>query len=57
MNLTSEGTDFTNESGRYYEINASLNTGPASKIGFILGRSEDGGEQLKVYYDVVAQDG
>ena len=55
LSLSPEKSDYLNESGRYYEIAATLNTGTASKIGFILGASDDGREQLKVYYDVPSQ--
>lgn len=56
LQLTPGGTDYIEESGRHYEIAANINTGTASKVGFILGRSEDGKEQLKLYYDVSTQE-
>ena len=56
ISLTPEEGNYLNESGRHYELNATLNTGSAEKVGFVLGRSDDGAEQLKVYYDVAAQE-
>lgn len=56
ISLTPEISDYLNKSGRHYEIDATVNTGSASKIGFILGQSDDKTEQLKVYYDVPAQE-
>jgi sucrose-6-phosphate hydrolase SacC (GH32 family) len=56
VSLTPEVKDYLNERGRYYEIGATFNTGSASKIGFVLGRSDDGTEQLKVFYNIDTQE-
>lgn len=57
-NLTIEdgGSNYLNNyNGRHFEIDATINTGSANKVGFILGKSPDGQEEYKVYYDFSAQ--
>jgi len=57
-NLTLEDGDsnyFQNYNERHFELNATINTGDATQVGFILGKSPDGQEEYKVYYDFSAQ--
>ncbi|WP_439132572.1 GH32 C-terminal domain-containing protein [Polaribacter sp.] len=41
--------------GRHFEMEASINIGNANEIGIILGKSPNGEEEYRVYYDVSAQ--
>jgi sucrose-6-phosphate hydrolase SacC (GH32 family) len=57
-NLTLEngGTNYLNNyNGRHFEINATIKTGDANQVGFIFGKSPDGREVYKVYYDFSKQ--
>ncbi|MGY5848095.1 GH32 C-terminal domain-containing protein [Salegentibacter sp. HM20] len=51
LELTPGNEDNIDFNGRYFEMNASINTGNASRFGFILGKSETSGEEYRVYYD------
>ncbi|MCW0484449.1 GH32 C-terminal domain-containing protein [Gaoshiqia sediminis] len=57
-NLTLEigGTNyFNNYNGRHFEVDATINTGDADQVGFIFGKSPDGQEEYKVYYNFATQ--
>ncbi|MGM0932852.1 MAG: GH32 C-terminal domain-containing protein [Bacteroidota bacterium] len=42
--------------GKHFEMNATFDTGTASKFGFVLGKSETSGEEYRVYYDFTTQE-
>jgi sucrose-6-phosphate hydrolase SacC (GH32 family) len=55
--LTESGSDYLGGfQGRYFEMQATINTGSADQIGFIFGRSPDGEEEYRVYYDMNEQE-
>jgi sucrose-6-phosphate hydrolase SacC (GH32 family) len=41
--------------GRHFEMEASINIGDANEIGILLGKSPNGDEEYRVYYDVSYQ--
>lgn len=41
--------------GRHFEMEASINIGNANEIGIILGKSPNGDEEYRVYYNVSTQ--
>ena len=43
-------------SGRHLEIEAKINTGNSSKVGFVIGASGDGREKLLLYLDIANQE-
>jgi sucrose-6-phosphate hydrolase SacC (GH32 family) len=45
-----------NYNSRHFEMEATFNTGDADKFGFIIGKSSDGQEEYKVYYDMMNQE-
>lgn len=52
LNITpKENGYFGNYQSRHFEIEATVNVGTATKVGFVLGKSANGQEQYKVYYD------
>lgn len=54
--LENGGTNYLNNySGRHFEIDATINTGNAGKLGFILGKSPDNRELYRIYYDFSKQ--
>ncbi|MGD9931569.1 MAG: GH32 C-terminal domain-containing protein [Mangrovibacterium sp.] len=56
LTLQSGGTNYLNSySGRHFEMEATMNTGNANQLGFIFGKSPDGQEEYKVYYDFSTQ--
>ena len=57
INLTPSVSDNLNGfKGRHFEMNASIDVGSASQIGFEFGKTPSGNEVLKVYYDVNAKE-
>lgn len=56
VNVTPNGSGyFGNYQNRHFEMEATVDVGNASKVGFIFGKSANGQEQYKVYYDAVAK--
>ncbi len=56
LNITPASTGlFGNYQNRHFEMEATVNVGTASKVGFIFGKSANGQELYKVYYDVAAK--
>ena len=54
--LKSDGMNyFGNYTGRHFELKATIHTGDADQVGFILGKSPDYQEAYKVYYDFSKQ--
>lgn len=57
ITLTDGDTDYLNGySGRHFEMSATIETGDADLVGFILGKTPDNEELYKVYYDMVSQE-
>jgi sucrose-6-phosphate hydrolase SacC (GH32 family) len=55
--LSESGSDYLGGfQGRYFEMQATINTGSADQIGFIFGKSPDGEEEYRVYYDMNEQE-
>lgn len=56
LTLESGGSGYLDKyNGRHFEMNATINTGNANQVGFILGKSPDGQEEYKIYYDFSKQ--
>ena len=54
--LENGGSNYFNSyNGRHFEIDATINTGDADQLGFIFGKSPDGREEYKVYYNFSTQ--
>lgn len=54
--IKSDGMNyFGNYNGRHFELTATIHTGDADQVGFILGKSPDYQEAYKVYYDFSKQ--
>ena len=57
ISLKEGGSNYLNDySSRHFEISTTINTGTASQIGFILGKSPGGEEEYKVFYDMTTQE-
>jgi sucrose-6-phosphate hydrolase SacC (GH32 family) len=55
--LTDGSSDHLNGySGRHFEMEATINTGTAEEVGFIFGRSSNGQEEYRVYYNMTTQE-
>ena len=57
-NLTLENggsNNLDNYNGRHFEMVATINSGDANQVGFIIGKSPDNREEYKVYYDFSEQ--
>lgn len=51
------GSNYLNNyNGRHFEMEATINTGTANEVGFIFGKSADGQEEYRVYYDMASQE-
>lgn len=48
--------NFNGFKSRSFEMEASINIGTASEIGFVFGKSANGQEEYKVFYDVINQE-
>jgi beta-fructofuranosidase len=56
LTLESGGSNYLNNyNGRHFEMKATIKTGDANQVGFIFGKSPDGREEYKVYYDFPKQ--
>lgn len=56
LTLEGSGSNYLSDyNGRHFELNATINTGNASQVGFIFGKSPDSQEEYKVYYDFSTQ--
>lgn len=56
LSVESGGSNYLdNYNERHFEIDATINTGDVNQFGFILGKSPDGREVYKVYYDFSKQ--
>lgn len=56
LTLKSDGMNyFGTYGGRHFELEATIETGDADQVGFILGKSPDYQEAYKVYYDFPKQ--
>ncbi|WP_297100439.1 GH32 C-terminal domain-containing protein [Draconibacterium sp.] len=56
LTLEATGSNYLNNyNERHFELNATINTGDANQVGFIFGKSPDGKEEYKVYYDFTTQ--
>lgn len=52
LNITESASNYlANSSGHQLEIEASIKAGTANQVGVIIGESDDGSEQTKIYYD------
>ncbi len=47
--------NFNGFKSRFFEMEASINIGTASEIGFVFGKSANEQEEYKVFYDVINQ--
>lgn len=57
LSLTDGGSNYLNDyNGRHFEMEATIDTGTASQVGFIFGKSSDGQEEYRVYYDMNTQE-
>jgi sucrose-6-phosphate hydrolase SacC (GH32 family) len=50
------GSDYLDYNGRYFEMEAAINTGTASEVGFIFGKSPNSEEYYKVTYNLTNQE-
>lgn len=57
ISITDGGSKYLNNyNNRHFEMDATINTGDVNQVGFIFGKSSDGQEEYKVYYDMSSQE-
>ncbi len=57
LNVTDGGSNYLNNyNSRHFEMEATINTGSADQVGFILGKTPGNEEYYRVYYDMSAQE-
>lgn len=55
--VTDGGSNYLNDyNNRHFEMEATINTGTADQVGFILGKTPGNEEYYRVYYDMSAQE-
>ena len=57
LSLTDGGSNYLNDyNSRHFEMEATIDTGTANQVGFIFGKSADGQEEYRVFYDMNNQE-
>jgi sucrose-6-phosphate hydrolase SacC (GH32 family) len=55
LTLQEGGIDYIDYEGRYFEMEATVNTGTASEVGFIFGKTANNEEYYRVSYNISEQ--
>lgn len=57
LNISEGDSNLLNDlNSRHFEMEGTINIGTANQVGFVFGKSPDGQEEYKVYYDVLTQE-